>query len=553
MAARIVVVGGPTKGAAYFLKEGANTIGRDPGNNIALSSGQVSKQHCTITINGMKAEVVDNGSSNGTFVNGVLARKANVKPGDKVSIGPFVFEFILGADAASGAGPYVGAGMGGTENANVDLSDVGGEVGANEILGEQLEPPRSEREKSVFKKLFYKFDETVTPVLHDFNTRNEWWYMLGALFLMFVLVYVGVSVYPLLETAKESVLQEAEGRAKYIARSIAHENQAAVESDADNELDVDAAEKDPDVVEALILGLDGTVKAPGIKINEGTTNPYITKVLRALRGGKRGAWKLVTKRNEDNTRLLVTVPIFAKSPKSGKEVPKALVVVKFRLSGIALNPSIVAVIYLESILMALLVGSVFIFLVFRLTYKPIETVNDDLDEVLKGNMPSVQKRFQFDPLNQLIDSVNSLVSRIPELSGKDDDENVEASDNEQQIIDNMMMPMQYLVTNAHMPMMLMDGASNVLTMSGSFEELTGIHADAVAGMPIHDAARDEAFAGMMQDMMEKAPDYGPEGVREEYEFSAGLYNIVCLSVSSLPEKIEAYLVSAEPAEEEDYG
>lgn len=550
MAARLVIVSGPNQGAAYFLKEGGNNIGREQGNNITLSSAQVSKRHCTINVTGNRAEVLDAGSSNGTFINGVLARKSKLKAGDKLSVGPFVFEFIVGNDeVASGAGfgNPAAAGMGATD-LNIDPG-----AGSNELLQDQLEPPKSEREKSFFKKLFYKFDETVTPVIHDWNTRNEWWYMLGALFIGYVILYIGMSVYPLLETAKESVLREAEDRARYIARQIADINQEAIESGSEVALTVDFAEKDASVIEALILDLNGRVLAPGVKINEGTTNPYVTKVLRAIRGGKRAAWKLVTKRNEDNTRLLVTVPIFAKSPNSGAEVPKALVVLKFVLTGIALDPGMVGVIYLESFLMAMLLGVVFLFLVFRLTYRPIQVVNDELDEVLKGNLPAVQKRYQFEPLTQLIDSVNSILSRIPELKSGDEDENVEATDNEQQIIDNMMMPLQYMVTNAHLPIMLMDGASNVLTMSASFEELTGMHGDAVSGAPIMDAARDEAFAAMMHDMMEKAPDYGPEGVREEYEFSAGLYNIVCLSVSSLPEKVEAYLVSALPGEEEDYG
>ncbi len=547
MAARLVIVSGPNQGAAYFLKEGPNTIGREQGNNVTLSSGQVSKRHCTINVSGAKIEVLDAGSSNGTFVNGVLAKKAPLKGGDKISVGPFVFEFLVGTDDAA-----AGANLGGTGAGDLGLGGADG-VDGNEMLSDQLEPPRSEREKSFFKKLFYKFDETVTPVIHDWNTRNEWWYMLGALFTGYVVLYIGMSVYPLLETAKESVLREAEGRAKYIARQIADLNKEAISQGSEVDLSVDFADKDGSVTEALILDLSGRVLAPGVKINEGTTNPYVTKVLSAVRAGKRKAWELVSKRNEDKTRLLVTVPIFAKSPNSGAEVPKALVVLKFKLNGIALDPAMVMLIYLESFLMALLIGVVFLFLVFRLTYRPIQLVNDELDEVLKGNMPAVKKTFKFEPLDELIDSVNSVLSRIPELQSGEDEDSVEATDNEQQIIDNMLMPLQYMVTNAHLPMMLMDGGSNILTMSSTFEELSGMHADAVSGTPISDAARDEAFAAMMHDMMEKAPDYGPEGVREEYDFSAGVYNIVCLAISSLPEKVEGYIVSALPAEEEDYG
>lgn len=551
MASRLIIVGGPNQGAAYFLKEGSNSIGRESGNDITLSSGQVSKRHCVLSVLGAKVEVLDAGSSNGTFVNGILIKKKVLRSGDKISIGPFVFEFL------QEGGANVGAHAGAESPASVDF-DMNGSVGAdagatNDLLSAQLKTGKSEKEKSIFKKLFSRFDEVVSPVLYDWNTRNEWWYMVSILFVGYVILYIGMSVYPLLETAKESVLEEAEDRAKYIARQIGDINRDAIERGSEVDLNVDFAEKDPSVIEALILDLNGRVLAPGVKINEGNTNPYVTKVLRAIRNGNRKSWVLVTKRNEDSTRLLVTVPVFVRSPNSGSEVPKALVVLKFRLNRISLGPNTIGIVYMESFLIALFLGAIFIFLVFRLTYKPIDTVNDELDEVLKGNAPSIQKRYQFEPLNNLIDSVNSVLSRVPELRSREEDEVVEATDTEQQIIDNMLVPVQYMVTNAHIPMLLMDSQSNIVTMSASFEELSGMHREAVAGNQISEMARDEAFASMMHDMMEKAPEYGPEGVREDYEFSAGLYNIICLSINSLPDKIEGYLVSATPSDEEDYG
>lgn len=52
-----------------ILKPGSYTIGRD-GCFVNIDDKKVSKNHCTIYINGEQAILVDNNSSNGTFING---------------------------------------------------------------------------------------------------------------------------------------------------------------------------------------------------------------------------------------------------------------------------------------------------------------------------------------------------------------------------------------------------------------------------------------------------------------------------------------------------
>ena len=66
--------------------EGSWKIGRDSACDIRLKSPQVSKQHALLVIKGNKAAIVDLGSSNGVFVNGILVRKQRIEPGDEVKI-----------------------------------------------------------------------------------------------------------------------------------------------------------------------------------------------------------------------------------------------------------------------------------------------------------------------------------------------------------------------------------------------------------------------------------------------------------------------------------
>jgi pSer/pThr/pTyr-binding forkhead associated (FHA) protein len=89
---RLTVVAGPTRGATYTLKDGENGVGRLEENAISLQSAKVSKRHCVLVASDGELLVRDQGSSNGTFVNGVLTRERKIAAGDRVSVGEFVFE-----------------------------------------------------------------------------------------------------------------------------------------------------------------------------------------------------------------------------------------------------------------------------------------------------------------------------------------------------------------------------------------------------------------------------------------------------------------------------
>ena len=69
-------------------------LGRAPDNDIVLNHEQVSQRHARVTIGkGGVAFISDLGSTNGTYVNGQLARNARLSPGAEVRIGPYRFVY----------------------------------------------------------------------------------------------------------------------------------------------------------------------------------------------------------------------------------------------------------------------------------------------------------------------------------------------------------------------------------------------------------------------------------------------------------------------------
>ena len=65
------------------------TLGSQAGNDIVVSAknGIVSRRHCELRLQGGRCELVDTGSTNGLYVNGVRRESVLVGPGDVVTIG----------------------------------------------------------------------------------------------------------------------------------------------------------------------------------------------------------------------------------------------------------------------------------------------------------------------------------------------------------------------------------------------------------------------------------------------------------------------------------
>jgi Nif-specific regulatory protein len=76
------------------------TFGRDPANSIRLEDPVVSSRHCRIERESDRFVLIDNQSTNGTFVNGIAATRAYLEPGDEIRIGHNCFYFVVDETAA---------------------------------------------------------------------------------------------------------------------------------------------------------------------------------------------------------------------------------------------------------------------------------------------------------------------------------------------------------------------------------------------------------------------------------------------------------------------
>jgi len=90
------VVAGPARGAKLALKSGAAKIGSAPGNDLHVQDRTVSRVHCEVRVRADGVTVRDLGSTNGTVVDGVRLRDADVPAGTNLKLGDTVVRVDVG-------------------------------------------------------------------------------------------------------------------------------------------------------------------------------------------------------------------------------------------------------------------------------------------------------------------------------------------------------------------------------------------------------------------------------------------------------------------------
>lgn len=78
-----------------FAMNDEMSIGRSPSNEVVLKEPRISRRHAIIRKTGSQYMIIDNHSSNGTYVNGHQVTEQVLRSGDKVQVGSFELVFTV--------------------------------------------------------------------------------------------------------------------------------------------------------------------------------------------------------------------------------------------------------------------------------------------------------------------------------------------------------------------------------------------------------------------------------------------------------------------------
>ena len=107
---RLVVCAGPRAGSEHALANDLTTVGRGADNVLVLTDLSVSRRHARFEKQAERWMLVDQGSGNGTRVNGRPVDRHALRHGDHIALGDTKLRFVepggaLLDDARSKAGP----------------------------------------------------------------------------------------------------------------------------------------------------------------------------------------------------------------------------------------------------------------------------------------------------------------------------------------------------------------------------------------------------------------------------------------------------------------
>lgn len=514
---RLVIVAGPNRGSSFALIDGENSIGRQMDNHIVLSSGKVSKRHCALLVTPKEVFLRDEGSTNGTFVNGTLVRKLPLKPGDKVGIGEFVLELTSTTLPATTS---ANAGMPSMDLAPTGIGAVAAPVAAAPILMRNevvIEEPQD-----LPGKLKFGFEAKVMPFFYGTLMKNEYRSIVAVLFGVLTLIAVVGSVMPMTDLAEKSIQREAMIRAKVLAREVADRFSPAIAAHAESQIDLSFLENEETVKMVMITDPNLQIIAPQSKLNqmlgggaEAAFAMYMSKEFKE--GREKGLGRLL---NEHTATFIE--PIKTTDPRQVKTQLTAMVLVSIDFSSNLMEAGGLGVAYGTGFVVAGLIALLVYFVLMRMTMKPFEVLNDDLDQVLRGELPKVTQEFKLEELKTLWSNINSAIQRMSKSGSSAD---FGAGGDAMVNWDNEFAPIRALCEASHLGFVAVDSNLVVVGMNPQFEEVSGIRMDAV-GQTVQQVARDQSLISLAKDLQERIQGSPSRSATDEFEFSGVAYQVI---------------------------
>lgn len=557
---KLTIVAGPNRGATYTLQEGETSVGRNSQNVIVIPSSKVSKRHCVLQVNGGEVSVVDQGSSNGTFVNGVLSKSKDLNGGDRISVGDCVFQ-VVKPGAAQPVGPPGGAGGfdnvvsfpgGGTNGGGVPGMPMGGVPGnAAPDFNAGFDPAQASAQPNMAEsvdedptptdlkgKVFWLFERFVMPTFYSINFKNEWRIVTAALFGVFVLVSLVISVYPLIEANNRTIRIETARRAQLMARQLVDLNSAAMRAKAETKTTIGNLGREPGTVAVLLTDLDSRVIAPANQSNQYLAGgPVASKVVASANLFKQGR-ETGTVGVAGNTVVAVE-PVKVFNPRQGRNIVVAMAVAALDTSISTPDLGSIGIIYSKALIMTGVLGLFLLLVLYRLTVKPFEVLGEDIDKVLTGDLGQVTREFKMEETRPLYDLIDSALHRIP----KEGDEGEMGGGLN---AEDFVTAARTLGDVAAYGLVLCDESRNVLYVNEAFEDISGIRNDEAAGHDLGSVARDQAFAALVSDLFDSV-QMGGGSTGDDFEFGGIPYRMHAVSFGNGSAK--GYLLAAVRSEE----
>ncbi len=552
-----MLISGPNRGSSWVLQPGETSLGRQMGSSVRLESSQVSKRHCTLVLENDEVLLRDDGSSNGTFVNGVLTRHRKLVPGDRISLGEYVFELVKASGARLGIAPALPPSLHGASNvlpfpvqASPDRGYPVARHSGSAAPAFPVEQPFTVAtpvgpapETDLKGKLRHWVEQQLMPLFYDLGFKQEWRVVMVGLFAAFAVGSILISVGPVLQQLHETTVREIGRRAQGIARQIVDRNAPALVASNETKAEISGLEREEGLRVAVLTDLESRILAPSSRFNQYLAEGGEARLAAAARDAFRNGRETGVLREIDERTIAAVEPVKVYNAQLGRNVVVAMAVVSLDTGLATLDAGELGVVYSRALILVALLGGVVLWIAYRTTLKPFEVLNDDIDKVLKGDLRQVTHEFKFAELDPLWEIINAGLQRVSHDSSSGAGMNLGSNP------EDFMAGLRLVASAQARPgVVLCDAERRVLQLNEVFEDVSGIRSDNAVGQEISSLARDQAFSALLQELFERAQP-GADAGPEEFEFSGVAYRVTVAAIGTLGGAPRGFVMMVEKKED----
>lgn len=531
---------GPQAGRIVPLSKQSMLVGRSSRCDIRLDSQGISKEHLKIDVLDDELLITDNGSRNGTFLNGVQVRTAKVKSGDHILLHNMTLE--VQNVPAQWAQQYqmmqALPGYGGTAPAQQYPPQYApphshSHEMEHDQVDESSEGHQQQKVQAAIDRIQKLLDREVLPGIYKLPEALEFKWVLAGFMALFILLVTSLSTIPLIRILKVSIEEESQQHALTIATTLAKVNRPALMQGMDSAVSVDIALNRPGVKDAYIVSnVDGQVIAPSTKAGTYPDLPYIHQ-------GRKYNRESVSQ--VDDSTVVAMVPIEFYNSQTGTQAVTAYATVFYDMGSLAIDNAQVLSLFITTLFISLVIGSVLFFFLYKLFEYPFVSLNRQIDTALKEGHDQVQIRYQFAPLQKLVSNLGSALSRVaPEQSFA---QSMGFQVDRGREIENLVQ----LVGYPALGVSALD--LSIVAANDSVEERTGIPISSLLGVTVNDLT-DQALKLSLKDLIERV-DLNPQDMpHNNLEFGGINYQLIAQGIAG-SEGIASYLIILAPADEGD--
>lgn len=514
---KLVVVAGKLRGTEFELSEGENILGRGEECNVLFPVEGVSKKHLSITVTGEVAYVKDLGSANGTFINGKIIKRVTVKNGDKIALPDSIIQIVFVKEKKKIIKKKV-------KNDDDELPDflTGGEMPEN-IAG----------------KIIWLFKYRFMNILHGINNEYEWRILLGILLVIFVVVNVTLTIFPVLSTSRALLLIEVAKRGEHYADQIKRSNKKALSVKDLDRVDTTFLEtKDTGIVSYDLFDISGRIVRPLTRLNQYIDDTFSVRVRQWAESNSKSLDNGIVTRL-GNGEIGIGQVIKATNIRTGENEIVGVIAIRFKPSSIAEEATKSQVAYFEALITSFIASIIFFAIIYYLTLRPIEEMKFQIEDSLRGKRKNLESQFMWEELLPLRSSINTLIQRFREMQhDKTEDDFTELESDE-----TYVATLYEFMQGTSGPTIILNSEKNLAHINATAEDVTGMRASSSVGMSLLDVAREKGFAATLLELCDMSGNNGGTSQHGEYELSGHQYSIHVVALIGKDNFPKAYYVT----------